>query len=114
MENKPSTGVWIFLSVLLVVVSIGGLYIYTQQTQLANNKATTEQEKKDKEDRGYARDSCLAEADIKYWNYIKLNATDTKQDAEGKTIYSAAPETWDAGKLNRDTAKDDCYKQYPN
>ena len=55
-----------------------------------------------------ALEDCLKKADDYYWDYVKLNGTETK------TAYQMPQQNWDYIDNKTQEAKELCLKQYPN
>jgi hypothetical protein len=113
----------LLLSLLIVVLLVGGgigavvvnnRMVSDRQARAAAQKAADA--KKAKEDaegleyvRSLARSACLQRAEDAYWTYVKLNATNSKQQADGTIVYTAFQDVWDNAERQRQSAKSDCY-----
>lgn len=105
-------------TILIASIIIGGFYyasqvskqksIERQQQIEIQEKAKVEQAEKMK-DLYKQQDlyNCLERAETAYWAYMKLNGT---EKADG-TI-NAYTSVWDTAKKDKQTAIDNCYKQY--
>lgn len=118
--QKSNVGAWIFASVLLVVLAAFGIVYYNNYQADQHRKEEAAQQKKDEEDartdaafNDTLRTTCLTAADKDYEKYVEINATSSEETPDG-TVYRAPQVVWDTAADRRDTAKDDCYRQYPN
>ena len=125
MVRKPqhpksqNIGLWIFLSVLLVVVALFAYAVYSnqqavQQQQQDIQKTETQQQQQDSKSftDGLNRTACLNKAESDYWSFVKINSTSTEQTADGP-VYYANQDVWDTASNNRENAKNECYRAYP-
>lgn len=115
------------LAILLSLILVGGaLAIVIVNNNMQRENQTTqqaaEQRRKDDEaenERTKAeanstlRSMCLERADKYYWEYVKLNASNTQQTDNGP-VYRASQQVWDTASENKKMATDECYRQYPN
>lgn len=66
--------------------------------------------------RGYlqrsAREDCLTKADDYYWEWIKLNGTEVKNE-DDRISYRMPQNNWDYIDKKTQEAKELCLKQYP-
>jgi hypothetical protein len=76
-----------------------------QQQQAAQTQQLQQQAKQN------ALNSCLAQTDADYWNYVRLNASSSKPGANGSTVYYAPQTVWDSAEGARTKAKDECYRR---
>lgn len=60
------------------------------------------------QDNKKALDSCISEADLAYWSYIRLNG-EYQHDSES---YTASQYTWKYADDKKQTSIDNCYKRY--
>jgi predicted membrane channel-forming protein YqfA (hemolysin III family) len=58
--------------------------------------------------------TCLQQSEDAYWAYVKANASSATPQADGTTMYGAHQPVWDTADNNRTTAKNECYRRYPN
>lgn len=109
--QKNNTGMWIFLSVLLVVVAFIGLVVYSGHTVNKEREEAAAAKEEEQTINDSSRNQCLIEAEDAYNSYIKLNAIDSYEKGD-ETIYTADQEVWDTASEDRTTAKNECYRQY--
>jgi len=110
------------IAVILALLAGFGYYsLYKNQENqaAAQEQARVEQVQKAQRDAASAKSAqesnlsfCLQQADDNYWKYVKLNATSTKETADGP-VYTAYQPVWDAAENTRTTAKDECFRRYP-
>lgn len=118
MKDKTVLAV-VIVAILIVGGIIGGIIINNRmaldrqvklQAREEKQKAEAESKRESEElMKTVARNGCLQRADDYYWEYIKLNATSTKQGADGP-VYTAYQATWDIAESTRKNAKDECFR----
>jgi hypothetical protein len=124
-HHKQNIGIWIFLSVLLVMGTVVALYFVNdnsikqaqkqEQEQIkADKKAVEEKASNDKFVNNLNRSACTRAADNDYWSYVKINATSSKEDSGGQILYTAPKIVWDTADSNKQQAVSNCYREYPN
>lgn len=118
-HKQSNTGIWIFLSVLLVVATAVALFFYYDNSRRAEQINREQQAKEDAQKAqdeklrtDYLRGECLDESDKEYWSYIKLNSINTRQTKDGP-VYTAPQSAWDRAADTKKQATDKCYREYP-
>ena len=97
-QNKNKIGIWIFLSVLLILGTVVGLFIYTnnqanirQQNAIEqeNKKSEAEKEEEQNESTNNLVDyiNCKTEATTAKDNDLRINSKYETTDENGGTIY---------------------------
>lgn len=128
MINKLSLPAVILISSII----LGGVFYATevnkqksverqQQVQIdqeRQDKLDAEEKKKEEDDKIKQEksmqlillNSCLSDADKKYWSYVELNGI--KNNETG--VITARQIVWDTAKEDKKAAEDVCYKKYSN
>lgn len=100
-KKRISTGAWIFLSVLVIV---GAFFTFANMAR--ENSQSLKQSARNE------LNNCLLSAENAYNEDLKLNATGSKIDENGKTIYTGNANTFDRlvdEKRNSDSL---CHQNY--
>lgn len=108
----------VVLAVILVAGGLGAIvlnnhFVTERQTKLQNEKTNqlkAEQDAKDASDASerFRVSLCKADAETQYWNYVKLNATSTKKDADGQDIYYMPQSNWDFAEKQKQNSISNC------
>jgi len=84
----------------------------------SNNRKLDIQERQDREEklaessRKLSLSFCLSSADDTYWEYIKLNNTSSKENADGTITYNAYQSDWTKAQERKDKAVELCELKY--
>lgn len=100
-RKQANVGVWIFLSVLLMVVAFFIFANMAREDSKSNARTVQDQ-----------LNSCLLAAENSYNEDLKLNSTGSKLDESGKTVYTGNADTFD--RLADEKQKSDslCHQTY--
>lgn len=81
-----------------------------QENKILEEQKQKEADVKNEEELNKAMlDSCIADAENAYWNYVELNGTGKRNDATGVT---ASTNIWNTAKENKKDEIDNCYNRY--
>ena len=95
----PALAIAYYFGIALPADNAARLELERQQHRYAQEAAAQLQER---------LDSCFAEADNSYWNYMKVNGEELKDG----TI-SAPLSVWDTADARKNYARETCLKRYP-
>ena len=91
-----------------------------EKAKLQFEKAKYDAEKKEKADsatkmqqadaeRKTSLDYCVSQADLNYWNYVKLNGSEVKSKPG---TYTASLQVWNTADKRKNDALAECHRQY--
>lgn len=102
-RKSANIGVWIFFSVLLVVVAF---FVFA-------NMARGDSERQ-KETSKAELNSCLLRSENEYNEDLKINSTGSRVDENGKTVFTGSGDVFDKLVAEKQSSDALCYKTYSN
>jgi hypothetical protein len=73
------------------------------EARLASMERQSKDEEKARSDRSYSFEVCILDADIAYWDYIRLNGRIARKTAEGN-VYRAPSHIWAQASKDKENA----------